>query len=437
MPRSALTGSRIRERRMDLGIKQSQLAEACGVSASYLNLIEHNRRRIGGKLLIDLARELSVEVAALSEGADLALVEELRAAAADSSAVAGEVDRVEEFAGRFPGWAKLVAEQGGRIAALRQAIETLSDRLTHDPFLSESLHEILSTAASVRSTSAILAEETEIDPAWRARFHRNLHEDSQRLAESSRALAAYLDAGADVTKSALSPQEEFEFWLERIDYRPPGIEEGQPAEDDIFADTPELASASSRALARAYQAQCREDAVTMPEVRFHEAVATHGLDPTRLAQVFEAEYAAVFRRLALLPHATGGSRVGLVICDGSGAIVFRKPIAGFPLPRFGSACPLWPLFQALTRPATPIRQIVELSGRTAARFLTHAIAESEYPGGFDAPPVTRSYMLIQPADDDTSGLVGIVGTSCRICPRESCAARRELSILGGESAAGR
>ncbi len=437
MPRSALTGSRIRERRMDLGIKQSRLAEACGVSASYLNLIEHNRRRIGGKLLIDLARELGVEVAALSEGADLALVDELRAAAADSSAVAAEVNRVEEFAGRFPGWAKLVAEQGGRIAALRQAIETLSDRLTHDPFLSESLHEILSAAASVRSTSAILAEETEIDPAWQARFHRNLHEDSQRLAESSRALVAYLDAGADVTKSALSPQEEFEFWLERIDYRPPGIEEGLPAEDDIVADAPELDSASSLALARAYWAQCREDAVKMPEARFHKALAKHGLDPSRLAQVFEAEYAAIFRRLSLLTDATGSSRVGLVICDGSGAIVFRKPIDGFPLPRFGSACPVWPLFQALTRPATPIRQVVELSGRTAGRFLTYAIAESEYPGGFDAPPVTRSYMLILPADGDTSGMVGIVGTSCRICPREGCAARRELSILGGDSATGR
>ena len=50
-----LTGSRIREKRLDLHLKQAAVAEAVGISPSYLNLIEHNRRRIGGKLLNDLA----------------------------------------------------------------------------------------------------------------------------------------------------------------------------------------------------------------------------------------------------------------------------------------------------------------------------------------------------------------------------------------------
>ena len=52
MSRSTLTGSRIRERRQVLRMKQSDLASHAGISASYLNLIEHNRRRIGGKLLV-------------------------------------------------------------------------------------------------------------------------------------------------------------------------------------------------------------------------------------------------------------------------------------------------------------------------------------------------------------------------------------------------
>ena len=45
----SLTGSRIRERRLALGVKQGALAQQVGVSASYLNLIEHNHRKIGGK----------------------------------------------------------------------------------------------------------------------------------------------------------------------------------------------------------------------------------------------------------------------------------------------------------------------------------------------------------------------------------------------------
>ncbi|MBV1903463.1 MAG: helix-turn-helix domain-containing protein, partial [Marinosulfonomonas sp.] len=52
MVKTTLTGNRIRERRIQIGLRQSALAKAVGISASYLNLIEHNRRRIGGKLLL-------------------------------------------------------------------------------------------------------------------------------------------------------------------------------------------------------------------------------------------------------------------------------------------------------------------------------------------------------------------------------------------------
>ena len=46
MALSALTGTRLRERRQALGLRQADLAAQMGISASYLNLIEHNRRRI-------------------------------------------------------------------------------------------------------------------------------------------------------------------------------------------------------------------------------------------------------------------------------------------------------------------------------------------------------------------------------------------------------
>ena len=46
MPRAALVGSRIRERRSLLGLRQADVARAAGISPAYLNLIEHNRRRI-------------------------------------------------------------------------------------------------------------------------------------------------------------------------------------------------------------------------------------------------------------------------------------------------------------------------------------------------------------------------------------------------------
>ncbi|EKD60062.1 MAG: hypothetical protein ACD_54C00965G0005, partial [uncultured bacterium] len=82
MPLSALTGTRLRERRIALGLRQADLAEQAGISASYLNLIEHNRRRIAEALLERLAQVLGQPVETFQEGVAGALLDDLRAAAA-------------------------------------------------------------------------------------------------------------------------------------------------------------------------------------------------------------------------------------------------------------------------------------------------------------------------------------------------------------------
>lgn len=417
MPRLALTGSRIRAKRTETGMKQAALAKKVGISPAYLNLIEHNKRRIGGKLLLDLARELQVEPSALSEGAEAALVATLRDAG--SQVDSAELARVEDFAGRFPGWAGVVAEQHGRIARLEHTVAALTDRLTHDPFLSTSLHEVLSTAAAIRSTASILAGGDAVEPEWQARFQRNLLEDAKRLAEGAGALVSYLDGAGDVESTLSSPQEELESYLQARGYHLPEIEAGQEvAAKGAVAD---------------YLARYRADALALPLAAFQAAVA-EGLDPVQLAAKFGVDLATVLRRLACLPDGDGQATVGLVTCDASGALLFRKPVEGFPMPQFGAACPLWPLYQALLRPQVPIRAVVQQAGRDAPRFLTYAVAQPRVLTGFDGVQIIEAVMLVIP--ESRAGDLGEggqpVGTSCRICPRADCAARREVSILAQE-----
>jgi predicted transcriptional regulator len=112
-------------------------------------------------------------------------------------------------------------------------------------------------------------------------------------------------------------------------------------------------------------------------------------------------------------------------------MTFRRPAEGFPMPLLGSACPLWPLYQALSRPGVPIRRILRLAGRLERRFDSYAFAETDLVGGFDGPVLTRSYMLVLPRAGAGEGADGsVVGTNCRICPAVACAARREASLLG-------
>ena len=436
MGRDTLTGSRIRERRLIAGIRQGALARQIGISASYLNLIEHNRRRIGGKLLLDIARVLAVEPAMLSEGAEAALIAILKEAAADtgggtrSGIVAAETDRADEFAGRFPGWAEVLAAGQRRIASLERTVEVLSDRLTHDPQIAASLHEVLSTAASIRSTASILAESGELDPQWRDRFHQNLNQDSRRLAQSSKALVTYLDESGEVEDRRGMPQEQVEAFFATNGYHFGAVESGDETAEAVIKAASELGSDAAREIARRAMRQYMRDAAAMPLAAFTEAVQD-GAAPVGLARHFNSDLASVFRRMAAMPEGVFPGEVGLVIADASGSILFRKPVTGFALPRFGASCPLWPLFGALSRPMVAIRRVVSQLGRSVVRFECMAVAQPQGTPGFEVDPQYQSVMLIRPlsAADEVTGVVQQVGSTCRVCPRADCMARREPSIL--------
>jgi hypothetical protein len=432
MARQALTGSRVRDRRQLLGLKQADLARAVGVSPAYLNLIEHNRRRVGAELLAALALALKVEPVALAEGGQGALFDALReAAAAPEPGVLPELDRIEEFAGRFPGWAGLLAARQGQVGRLSRTVEALSERLAQDPFLAASLHEVLSAITAVRSTSAILTETEDIEPEWRARFHRNIHEDSVRLSNVSAALVAWLDRARAPEAGLASPQEELENWLAARGWHLPQVERGMPDAEALIAAAPELVSPAAKLLAREHIMAARADAQALPLPPFLAALAEDGPDPAGLARRFGAPMPQVMRRMAALPEEATPAGLGLVAADGTGTLTFRRAAPGFPLPRYGAACALWPLFEALARPVTPIRRVLRAAGRGAAgaRFLTYAWCDRSHPGGFDAPAVSRALMLILPQPGGTGDEGLAVGPSCRICPETACAARREPSIL--------
>src|SRR5688572_1687253 len=60
-------GTRIRRKRMTTGLSQAGLANDLGISPSYLNLIENNKRAIGGSLLLRIGERLGVDMAYLSD----------------------------------------------------------------------------------------------------------------------------------------------------------------------------------------------------------------------------------------------------------------------------------------------------------------------------------------------------------------------------------
>ncbi len=411
-------------------MRQTDLARAAGISASYLNLIEHNRRRIGGRVLNDLARALGVDPTQLSEGAETALIQDLRGAVATRPTAGAEIDRVEEFAGRFPGWAGLVTDQAAQIARLEAKVKSLTDRMAHDPQLSTSLHEVISAVTSIRSTSSILVGGEVLDRDWQERFHRNIYNDSQRLADSSRALVGYLEAPGDGGALAMSPVEEVDAYFDRRGHHIADLE-GPISSDSNLEElvvAAALTSPTAEALLRGRLRSYRDDVRAMPLDNFEGAAIELRHDPALLAARFGAGPAAVLRRLSSLPERPAHPAFGFASCDGAGAVTRLKMIEGFNLPRAAAACPVWPLFQALSRPGQPIRAVVALPGEGGRRYLCHAIAGPLGPVRFDGLAPVEAVMLVQVAPAGEAAMLE-AGGGCRICPRSACPARREPSLL--------
>jgi hypothetical protein len=394
-----------------------------------LNLIEHERRRIGGALLRRIAEALEMDPDLLSEGAETTLTTALGSAADTLPEANAEVDRLDEFAARFPGWAQVIESQYTELGRLQRLVAELSDRLTYDPFLSASMHELLSSVTAVRSASAILTDGGEISPEWQARFHRNIYEDAQRLATSTESLVQYLDAGSNPSGLSSLPQDEVEGWLSQNGWQVPGLEETPTLANEEIQGLADL-GAPAQGLALAYVDQYRKDAERLPLAILKDVLHISS-DPLDLAARFGVDLPTMFRRLAALAPADlpGGQPFGLVACDASGTMIFRKPIQGFDVPQYGAACSLWPLFHAIQRPMMPIRQDLRTMAREEFTFETFAIAEVTYPEGYGLPPMITSWMLIAPAQSPPETSLN-VGMSCRICTVEQCAARREPSIVG-------
>ncbi|MGA9252760.1 MAG: short-chain fatty acyl-CoA regulator family protein [Roseobacter sp.] len=425
MPREGLTGSRIRERRSVAGIRQADLARSLGISPSYLNLIEHNRRRIGGKLLLDIARVLGVEPSMLSEGAEAALIATLREAATGANLPSAEVERADELAGRFPGWAEVLAVGHQRIATLERTVETLSDRLTHDPMLAASVHELLSTAAAIRSTASILADEKDIEAEWRDRFHANLNQDSKRLAESSKSLVNYFEAGRVDQDLVSSPQEEVDAFLSQNGYHFAGLEKGEQSIDEIIDAAENLRSTTSKKLARIVLKRIASDAAIVPAPDLSAAMSRVGSDPLELATALEAPVSVVLRRLAARKELESG----LIVCDRAGSILFRKPVGQMVIPRFGAACALWPIFAALCQPGQVIHTPLVQLGRGRAYFDCYAVADVVGEAHYNTPPLIEANMLLVAGTAPETGQVLEVGATCGVCPKRGCPGRREPSIL--------
>src|SRR5262245_39828781 len=125
-------GAKVRALRRREALSQVQLAEKLGISPSYLNLIENNRRPLPAGLLIKLAQLFNVDVHSFATDEDARLVADLTEALADPFFEEHDLTSgdVREMAVASPSAARAVLSLYRAYQAARTSADDLSSRLS-------------------------------------------------------------------------------------------------------------------------------------------------------------------------------------------------------------------------------------------------------------------------------------------------------------------
>ncbi len=456
MPKT-IVGTRIRERRRAMGVTQAEMSRRIGISASYLNLIERNKRGIAGPLLRRTAEALGLRLDELDDAAERRLLETLNeiAVAPDIAALGVEAAGAGELIGRYPGWARALAALARSERAATTEIQALSDRMTHDTFLGSSVHRMLTRVAAIRSAAEILTEYPDAPADRREQFLGIVNDESRVLTDVCEALAAYFDNAGESARS-LTPLDEVEALFEACDNHFDALEAAAADLSDLLEDaTPAPRRTTARALAaerlaglvdgiidgrseiRTARARDRArtalldyatGAILAPIEVFRLRAAELGYDIEALAATFALAVETVCQRLVALA-APGTPRFGYFRVNAAGTIVERRGLPRLVAPRYAPACPLWVLYRAQQSPEAVIRQRARFPNGDGFVFI--ARARNTGPTGFGKPRHYLTDMLAMTEADagitvyaPAAGVpVEEVGPACRICSRYTCPQR--------------
>jgi predicted transcriptional regulator/DNA-binding XRE family transcriptional regulator len=449
--RKAMLGHKIRRLRQELGLSQAEMAGQLAISASYLNLIEHNQRAVTVPLLFRLGKAYEIDLKAFAEDEEAQLAAGLKEAFADPL-FAQERPRdadLRELGDASPAAASAVLTLYRAYRALREDAQALAERMVESG-RPHSLEGAASPLDEVRDFQQAMNNHA---PELEAAAEELWADGGLEADDLGRGLARPLEAAHGVSVRVM-PAEVMGDALRRYDFHRRRVllsEALAPASRtfqlamqaallgrrellDRLAGRGKLTSPEAERLARAGLAAYFAGAVLMPYDRFREAAAELRHDISLLERRFGASFEQVCHRLTTLQRpGARGVPFFFIRIDRAGNVSKRLDGGGFRFSRFGGACPRWIVHEAFARPGEVLAQAATMPD--GATFFTIA-RTAEGPAGYRRGPATQFAIGLGCDAKDAGKLVysdGFdlanaaaatpIGVACRICERSDCAQR--------------
>lgn len=442
-------GPRVRRIRNGLSLTQTAMADALGISPSYLNLIERNQRPLTVQLLLKLASVYKVDLDELQgeTGGSLTQLREVFSDPLLSAELPGDQELIEvaeaapnaaggvvklyrayrEQAARLKDLADLLAGQGhmealsGTRLPMDEVRETFEARPHHFPAIeaaAEAFHAALSPADDLlgalkgwlKKEHGLVVRSLPVHamPNLRRRFDRH----SMRLFVSER----------------LSPYDQLrEIAMEAVSI---ACHEAIVAELEALR----LSTAEARRIARFELARYGAHALMMPYASFLAAAQRVKYDVDLLRARFQVSFEQVANRLTMLQRpGAQGVPFFLMEIDNAGHRLRRSGASGFPQAKFGGGCPKLNIHAAFSVPGQVLVDRVEMPD--GAAFLTVARTLDGPQAAFQER-VRRTALLFgceaSFADEVVYGSAVssavAIGAACRLCERQGCLARAEPPV---------
>ncbi|MCW8087081.1 helix-turn-helix domain-containing protein [Sabulicella glaciei] len=433
-----LIGRTIRRLRGDRGLTQQALAVRLGISASYLNLIEHDQRGVTASVLFKLTEALGVDLAALSGQAERQIEAGLREVLSDPllgiealpeeeirAMAAAAPNAARGVLALYRAWrvaredASGIALPSGRRLLLptEEARDFFGERNNHFPALEEAAE------AMGREMGAAPAE---MNHAIAERLRRT-HGVRVEVAPMPEADRRFDPATRRLTLSESLPREGRGF---RLAFQLMLLEAREAVEAAMTGAEPSTAEAAS--LIRIGLLNYAAAALLMPYAPFLHAARMLRHDVDALAARFGVSFEQAAHRMATLQRdGARGVPFFFLRLDPAGNVTKRFSAAGFPFARFGGNCPKWVVHHAFASPGQVRVQVAELEDGAAFLCFARAMHGVAPRWGEPAPMqvVAMGCDLGRAAEvaygdglDLQAAKVGI-GLSCRLCERPDCRSR--------------
>jgi predicted transcriptional regulator/transcriptional regulator with XRE-family HTH domain len=444
-------GNKVRKLRLRHGLTQAELARRLGISASYVNLIEHNQRAVTVRLLLKLGQLFEINLQDFAEGDRAHLLADLTEVFEDSLFEGHEVKPVDlqELVSTSAVVSRAVAALYRAYRRAQDDANTLAERLSDGGLLSNTdfvhlpaeeitdfLQEKMNYFPELEAAAEKLVRDEKLD---RKDLHGSLVAHlTDSLGVDVRVVPAHASSGAVrrydpetrcLLLSEMIPVSSRTFQLAHQI----GLLTHREIFDELMSGAA-LSTPDSEALCRVALGNYFSGAVVMPYEAFLDAARSLRYDIELLEERFGTSFEQVCHRLTNLnAPRSKGVPFHLVRVDVAGNVSKRFNGSGIRLARYGGACPRWNVHEAFTTPGLIRVQVSrQPDGRTyfcIARSLRkggggYHVPQSRFAVGLGCEIAhARDLVYADGVDLENPRTIVPIGPGCRLCERLDCRQR--------------